>query len=441
MSDTLEDEAPQLPDLLQLDKDEIGTKAPLPTFPAIAWRGMFEEYYALMADDPAEPGTPVSECPMPFHFASFLSVAAAELGDRVRIAEGKKSFPNFFIFICGRTGTKKSTAGDLVEEHIVGNYPDVSQAAMLTSISSGEGLIRTLMQRPNVLLRYDEVKDLFVTAGRTGSRIEPLLNSAFDLRPLAAIVKRSKDSLSVREYFLNLIICGTPTHVLVDLSESFFKGGLLNRFLVFAANPTGIVKPTLGMPDQPAAAALSRKLFDKCLAWRTFAPLRGQIRMRMSPEAKALHDAWYLSHTKVMKDLSDIEADPLTRLDVYSKRVAMVYALLESEPCDAPEITAAQMEASLAVVRYSQACMTWMTEAWTGQRTVQQQSEALVQQRVEAYLRRNGCVRERDLYRALHIGITECAKTVNALVAVGVAGVSSGTSRLVHILEACTCDQ
>ena len=58
--------------------------APLPPFPEIAWRGLFGLYRDLMAEDPAEPGTPISECPAPFHFANLLAVAASEMGHGVR---------------------------------------------------------------------------------------------------------------------------------------------------------------------------------------------------------------------------------------------------------------------------------------------------------------------------------------------------------------------
>ena len=418
----------------------VELESALPSFPELAWRGMFDEYREIIGIDPEEPSTPISECPLAFHYANFLILAAAELGDKVRFCEGKSTFANLFVFCCGRTGTKKSTASDLIEEHITKNFPDTPHHVCLTSVSSGEGLIRTLMHRPNLFLRYDEVKDLFVTAGRNGNRLEPILNSAFDMRRVQGIIKNSRDSVSANEYYFNLLVNGTPDHVLLDLNEAFFKGGLLNRFLVFASKPTGVVKPVMGIPDIAKTMALAKKLYAQCRAWRQFAPLRGQIMMGLSPEARALHTEWYTVNTLDMQNRMDLEASPLTRLDVFVKKVAMVYAIMETVPQKDPQIHAVHMEAAIAVVEYCKACMEWMTDAWTGAKTTFNQSALMIERRVEGILRRKGCISERNLYRLLNVSMPECAKTVNGLVAMGQVSVSGTRPRMVHFDETCTCD-
>src|SRR5437773_2067715 len=336
--------------------------APLPPFPEIAWRGLFGLYRDLMAEDPAEPGTPISECPAPFHFANLLAVAASEMGHGVRLLEGRETFGNFFILCCGRTGTKKSTASSLAKQYVYKRFPGDPQCYRVNSMSSGEGLIRTLSQRGSVFLCYDELKDLFATAARSGSKIESDLNRAFDLESLDNIVKRTKESISVSEYYFNLLGNCTPEHVLLDLSESLFKGGMLNRFLVLAAKPTAITKPRMGVPDHAQADVIARQLWEHCQAWLEVAPTRGQVTVDYAPDASALQRDWYNRNTLAVKNASDLEAAPVVRLDLFAKKLAMVYSFYESTQTKTPLITAAQMEAVLAVIEYCQLCMQWMVD-------------------------------------------------------------------------------
>lgn len=422
-------------------RQEAALDSPLPPFPEIAWRGLFGMYRDLMAKDPEAPSTPVSECPMPFHFANFLAYAAAEMGHGIRLAEGAPTYANFFIFCCGKTGTKKSTAGDLAHEYIYRLYPDVAQAFVVTSVSSGEGLIRLFSQHPQLFLKYDEGKDLFATAARNGSRIEPILNAAFNLRPVSSIVKKSKDSIEATEYFFNMLLNATPEHVLLDLSEALFKGGLLNRFLVFAAKPTDVSKARMGTPEYTAATYIASEVFKQCQAWlQTTAGQRGKTMMGYTPEASAMHEQWYDALRAESAQMSDLAASPLTRLDLYAKKLAMVYCFYETMPCDHPLITAPQMESALAVINYCRKCMEWMISAWTGQRTVWQQSAALAERRIEEYFLHHGCLSERDVYRAMHMSFEECRKVIDALVSQGIVTTSGSNPRMVHLIGVCQCD-
>ena len=402
----------------------------LPPFPEAAWRGVFEAWRRLVDN--------LSESPRAFHFANLLAVVAAELGDKARFDEGTGAYTNFYIFCCGNTGTKKSTASDLVEEYVANALRDRVHH-QLTSVSSAEGLIRTLAQKKNVLLRYDEIKDLFATAARSGNRLEPIFNKAFGLLPVAAIVKKAQDSITAQDYYLNLILNGTPEHVRLDLSETFFAGGLLNRFLIFGGEPTGIARPIMGVPNLEATKSLAERISDIRDEWQRVAPNRASVRVSLTPEAEAMHAAWYSAHTLRQQNLSDMETKPLTRLDTYVKKVGMVYCMTENEPAPRVLITEDQMNATLQVVQYCQESMMWMTRGWSGAKTVSQQSEKIVEQRVEAYLQRKGCMTERELYRQLHLSHTDAVKALNTLGAAGMLNMNVGRPRMLHYNPACKC--
>src|SRR5207247_2600024 len=139
---------------------------------------------------------------------------ASAAGDVFILDEGKATYANVYVLCVGKTGTKKSTGADFVDEHIRRNYPEGRpQAHVADSVSSGEGLIRLLQQRKNVLLQCDEMADLLAIAARSGQRLEPLLNKAIDLKPLSATVKRASESLEATNYCLNVCGNATPDHV------------------------------------------------------------------------------------------------------------------------------------------------------------------------------------------------------------------------------------
>lgn len=402
----------------------------LPPFPASAWRGVFAEYFRIM--------DPISECPGAYHFPNLLAIIAAELGPDLCFDEGTDPRLNFYILSCGESGTKKTTATDLARIYIAANLPTPGHAR-ITSVSSGEGLIRTLIQHPNLYLACDEIKDLFVVTGRTGSRIEGFLNSAFNQSTLQGNIKSARDSQSISEYYLNVLVNGTPEHIRTDCSESLFKGGLLNRFLAFAAEPTDKNLPIMGQPDRTAVAQLAVRIGAQCAAWRALGLGPGTLRVRMSAAATARFTDWYVAWNRAQKGRIELESHPLKRLDTHAKKLASVYAVLETPASDAgAEITDDQMAAALDVINFCQQCMSWLAYKWTGQRAMIQQADAIAEQRAIAYLSTHGCVPEATLYAAMQLSHNEFMRTLAALQHHEYSIVSTTSPRVIHYKPSCT---
>lgn len=408
--------------------------SPLPPFPETAWRGPFRMYRDLVED--------VSVCPLPYHFANLLAILSAQMGDFAVLDEGVDTFLNFYLFSYGRTGTKKSTAMKMADQHVLKRLPvERMHFRDLSSISSAEGLIRTLAVAPhNVLLRYDEVKHLFAVASRSGQAIEPVLNKAFDLEVLETVVRNEKESLKATDYFLTLIVNGTPVHISIDVGEAMFHGGLLNRFLVFAAMPTGKTKARMGTPDAFAANELAQKLDQHVWSWRNFGAARGGIRIAVSDDAIALFDPWYESVEQLIQTANELIADPIQRVSVYAKKLAAVYCLWELPfPTMTPIITGPQMQAAIDVVSYCQASIIFMSGAWTGAKSLGARSEALAETRIEMFLQEHGCTVERELSKLLHMGIGETKKAVTALMSVQVVQIGLEKPAKIHYVERCVC--
>lgn len=403
----------------------------LPAFPDTAWRGPFKLYRELIED--------VSVCPLPYHFANLLAVLSAQMGDFAVLDEGVRVFLNFYLFSYGRTGTKKSTAMDLAKEHVIEKLATVNFRD-LTAISSGEGLIRTLSVAPNnVLLRYDEVKDLFSTAARSGSRIEPILNKAFGLGRLETTVRAEKDSIGAENYFFTLIMNGTPVHMSLDVGEAMFHGGLLNRFLVFAASPNGRMRDELGVPDFGLTTSLAGRLDQHIAAWRQYAPVRGSVRIAMTPEARAIFKPWYEGVERTIQTANELVADPIQRVSLYAKKLAGIYCLYETQlPTRTPVVTANQMRAAIDVVSYCQASIIFMSGAWSGAKSLGARAEALAEERVDMFLQEHGCTSERVLSKRLHMSINETRKAITALASVDAVKIGSDRPATIHPIQ-CVC--
>jgi len=303
-------------------------------------------------------------------------------------------------------------------------------------VSSTEGLIRILNEHGNVFLTYDEVAKLMKVVGWSGSTLESTLCEAISLKTLHSNVKKERESLEADDYYFSLLACGTPAHIRLKLTEDTFSGGLLNRFLVFAAKPTGIVKPLMGTPDDMLNRYVIGQLTEAAQAWPSHGP--GDVRFMLSPEARAIHAEWYAAHTKMMQEGDDLKNDPLTRLDFYVKKVAMVYAYLENAKTGDPYITGEQMQAAVDVIGYCKAGMQWMTKQWTGPKTIQQQSQHISEQLVEAYLRENGCMGERRLYRGLRVDANELRAVLKGMDGLTVNIVGS-RPRMIHYIQKCKC--
>ncbi len=404
----------------------------LPDFPETAWRGAFKWWREIVE--------PITVCPVPYHYANMLAILSSQMGDLAVLNEGVDTYLNFYIFSYGRTGTKKSTAMDLANQHIVKKLSPC-YFKPLSSISSAEGLIRVLATPPNnVMLHYDEVKHLFSIASRSGSAIEPVLNKAFGLGGLETCVRSASDSLVGIDYFFNLIVNGTPVHISLDVGEALFHGGLLNRFLVFAAVPNDRSMPRMGVPDRGKIDDFVQRLDQHVSAWRGFATTRGSVRVDLSDEALELYTPWYEEVERMTKTENELVADPIQRVSLYAKKVAAMYCLWETPVPEAePMVTVEQMQAAIDVASYCQASIIYMSSAWSGARTLGARGEALAEQRVEVYLKENGCTSERLLSKHLHMSIGETKKAITALASVDQVNVGVGRSATIHWAGSCQC--
>ena len=404
----------------------------LPVFPDTAWRGIFARWRAIVE--------PITVTPLPYHFGNLLSVLSSQMGDMAVLDEGVRTFLNFYVFSYGRTGTKKSTAMRLVREHMIEHLKTL-YFTNLSQISSAEGLIRTLNAgQHNVLLRYDEIKHLLSISQRSGSAIEPVLNDAFDLGDLQTVVRDEKASLVSQPYFFNLVANGTPIHITVDVGEAMFKGGLLNRFLVFAALPSGRRKAKMGVPDRALAIELAGMLDRHVAAWRGKFPTRGSVRIGMTPEADAIFDPWHDKLEGLIETSNELISDPIQRVSLYAKKLAGMYCLYETEvPEEEPKITGEQIRAAIDVAEYCQASIIFMSGAWSGSRSLGARSEALAEQRIEMYLQEHGCTGERELSRHLHMSIGETKRAVLNLASVDVVMTGHDRPPTIHLMGECRC--
>ena len=78
---------------------------------------------------------------------------------------------------------------------------------------------------------------------------------------LETVVRNAADSLAGINYFFTLICNGTPVHISQDVGEAMFHGGLLNRFLVFAAAPSHSTRlPSVSGWVEPGKGSAELKL-------------------------------------------------------------------------------------------------------------------------------------------------------------------------------------
>lgn len=413
---------------------------PIPEhFPESAWRPVFKRWRDIVE--------PVTDTPLPFHYANLLAVLSSQLGDMAVLDEGVDTFLNFFIFSYGRTGTRKSFAMSLVKQHLVKRLAK-QHFTSLPSVNSAEGLMRVLATAPhNVLLAYDEVKHLLSVAGRDGSNVEAIINQGFGLHDIGTTVRAASESLANIPYFLNIIVNGTPVHMNVNVDESLFHGGLVNRFFVFAAKPDLTRHLPKSLPVNVEAATEFASLVSVHMeAWRNIIgcdsagrPKRAEVKISIGDEAMEVYGPWDRKHDFSTKTENEREADPVMRIDLYARKLAALYCFWETEhPITALSVTAEQMQAAIDVAEFCQASILHMTAGWNI-RSLAGRADALAETRVEDYLKKHGCRTIGELRAGLKLSVSEVRKAVLSLTGINEVKMGMEAPAKVHLHD-CHCN-
>lgn len=273
-----------------------------------------------------------NECPRNYHLWSALVVLAATMQKKVYIDWGYFTiYPNLYVGLIGKQGSRKSTAKDIGRDIYVSTFPDMPIGASVTSrediirfMSSDEGM-RVFKNERDELVEYrpftlfiNELKN-FLSFNASG--MLDFLTDIYDRKVFdSSTLKRGLEN--IENPCVNLIACETPSWIISRLKDNIITGGFARRIIyVYEIDrPNRISFPTL-----PPNA---KELLDNLRAHlKKISTITGQFKWTSS--ASRFFDKWYQGK-KIPDD--EIMEGYYESKHIQLLKVAMLIALSDDYP-------------------------------------------------------------------------------------------------------------
>lgn len=322
------------------ERGDVKTPPPLRTtggglytlpVPDIAYQGFVNEYIQLMR--------PTTEAPDAFHLGVALTIFGSMLGRSVYASFGKRLHANLFTLLLGDSGSSrkdtaiscgitllKTTYNTTSEIAVTGHKASTvmvgSGVKVATDISSGEGLISTLKDNPNVLMYLSEFSRLMGNVGRQGTRtIAPVLMEAFDT-PDSLSNLAKLNPVEAKEPYLSILAATQPLILEQLMSEGDIHSGFINRWII--------------IPGKSEAPIYWPPEMDREWLSVLFQNITAMIGIQKEPraivgsdDAKAYWKEWYEPHW--YQERSEEEKSMAVRHPAMAIKIALIYAVLNGD--------------------------------------------------------------------------------------------------------------
>ncbi len=346
--------------------------------------------------------------------AGLLTLTGNVMGSALRMPTGGSwQHTNLFTLVVGPTASRKSDAYQFSSSLLSLVEPDWRDHHVLSGISSGEGLIQSLLSAnpdgsdpsafdARLLVHLPEFARFLAIIRRAGETLDAVSRDAFDGSPLS--VPSRANPIAAPKSHISILGNITPRELSEKTKPSDWQSGLLNRFLIIEN------RRAQNLPFGGEWWRVVEKLANEI--WRPAMRRAKELgRMEFSADAKAIWSAFYENFAQEEAR----SAMPQARNDTIALRLAMIYAALDG----LEEIQPDHLYAALAIVEYSQTCLENLTKKTAGGPTMNDQAN-----RIYAYLadHREAPVSRSDfssLVFSNHIPASELSQAIQELLTSG----------------------
>lgn len=402
---------------------------------------MFEKYVQFAYEK--------TDAPLQYHAAAIITVAAAALGNRVRIPDfhGSKLHPNLYTLLVGpssryRKSTSINIAHTLATDAKVPAYPNNATVEQLyvkmcphecewreEPIKSGPNKGQTKKiptaweGSPCGIIYHREFSNFLSASAKSynqGSR--DFMTDLYD--GIANREMSSRETKTQGKYFitdpaLNMLCAVTPSSMRDFVTKTDIKSGFLSRFFVCMYPPVhenrfGWYRKRRGNVD----LALELQNWMEKLA-----QVQGDMDITQEAEERWVEfDKWINSRIKEIEGTTLGGLDSfLSRLSAMAVKIAMIYAWGTRNP--APVIEAADMNYAIGFCKYSAAALSSFFDAIKpdeGNRELRYKDQVLDAAR--NYIKRNGIanpIPHRTLLQNSNLDAEQFNRSVESLKAEG----------------------
>jgi hypothetical protein len=258
------------------------------------------------------------------------------------LADERRHFPNEFLLAVGQTGSgRKGTASARVMS-VMERVEEGFGRRVLTGLSSGEGLIKALVEENALQLPKDrrylvllpEFASLLSVMRREGNTMSPILRQAWDGDRLRVLTR--KEPLDVDAVNLSVIAHVTPEELLSGLTATDKANGFANRFLVL------LVRRSRRLPEGGSEVNLNETVTRLHAAIKA---AKGRGRIMRDPAGRTF---WAKEYSQLTRDRDGMRGALCGRAEAHVLRLSLLYALLDSADAIRPE----HLQAAIAVWEY-----------------------------------------------------------------------------------------
>jgi hypothetical protein len=278
--------------------------------------------------------------------------------------------PNEFLLLAGDTAkARKGSSFDHVAR-LLSEAEPTFPARLSTGLSSGEGLVWAVRdpqgQDPGtddkrLLVVETEFASVLKATSREISTLSPTLRSAWDGRPLA-LLTRTAPARSTNAH-ISIIGHITQAELRRHTTTVELANGFLNRFLIVACRRVRLL-PEGGKPNPLKGTGLARYLATTIKHAQTAGELK------LDPDAREL---WWHTYPQLSQPEDGLAGQLTARAEAHTIRLALIYALLDSQP----QIRTEHLQAALALWYYAARSAKWALGDATGDPLAEQIHAAL----------------------------------------------------------------
>ena len=269
--------------------------------------------------------------------------------------EASRHYPNEFAVLVGPSSKgRKGSAWDHVEAILADVDPAIAGDALMSGLSSGEGLIAQVRDPIDAsdtdaptdkrrLVIEAEFAQVMKVLAREGNTLSPVVRNAWDGKRLQTISRNSP--LRATDAHVGIIGHITKDELLRYLAATELANGFFNRFLVIAVQRSKLL---------PLGGQLSGRDLER-VRERVGTALRDIANETEVSFTDAARERWIAAYPELSAERPGMHGAATARAEAHAARLALIYALLDASN----EIDLEHLEAALAVWTYAQASSEW----------------------------------------------------------------------------------
>lgn len=184
-----------------------------------------------------------NECPENYHIWSALTLLSAVVSRKVSLNWGQQRlYPNLYVCLVGRQGSRKGVARNLVRDLLVDQFPLIPRAGSVTSREqitkemASESCTRVYTDHTGELI---EVHPYFIVANELKNflSVNPrgmieFLTDVYDEEFFDARFKKDKTPDLIPRPYVVFLACETPDWITENLKTDIVSGGFARRVIM-----------------------------------------------------------------------------------------------------------------------------------------------------------------------------------------------------------------